>query len=141
MDTISFFYCHIHRASFACQHSITIDLDSKLLALIHLIQMKTGKWFIKAVMLVTIFVKFGGICSFDSGFRNKSMILTLEKSQVFGTILFFSFATIHVCRPIFSYAKKIEIQVLDWNTMCIWSRNMMKQRVFWEFIVLFIWNE
>ena len=96
-----------------CMSAQYIDLDSKLLALIHLIQMKTGKWFIKAVMLVTIFVKFGGICSFDSGFRNKSMILTLEKSQVFGTILFFSFATIHVCRPIFLYAKKIEIQVLD----------------------------
>ena len=58
-----------------CMSAQYIDLDSKLLALIHLIQMKTGKWFIKAVMLVTIFVKFGGICSFDSGFRNKGTLL------------------------------------------------------------------
>ena len=36
-----------------CMSAQFIDLDSKHLALIHLIQMKTGKWFIKAVMLVT----------------------------------------------------------------------------------------
>ena len=49
-------------ASLSLPHiSKYIDLDSNLLALIHLMQMKTGKWFIKAVMLVTIFVKFGGI--------------------------------------------------------------------------------
>ena len=27
-------------------------------------------------------------------------------------------------QTIFLYAKKLEIQVLDWNTMCIWSCNM-----------------
>ena len=86
------------------------------------------------------------ICTFDSDFRKVGQFTTFEKSQVLGTISFFQFCThyfFQVCRPIFSYAKKMEIQVLDRNTMCIWSHNMMKQRVFylWEFLILFIWNE
>ena len=72
------------------------------------------------------------LCTFDSDFRNLNNFPTLKKYQVLGTILFFQFCNhyfFQVCRPIFLYAKKMEIQVLDRNTMCIWSRNMMKQSV------------
>ena len=103
-------------------------------------------WFTLSIYLLLIFTKFIFLSFSALWFWQVGQFATLGKSQVLGTIFFFSAEPIiffQVCRPIFLYAKKMEIQVLDQNTMCIWSLNMMKQRVLylWEFIILFIWNE
>ena len=80
--------------------------------------------------------------------RTVGQFATLEKSQVLGTFFFLSVPYplfFQVCRTIFLCAKEMEIQVLDQNTMCIWSPNLMTPRGFfcylWEFIILFIWNQ
>ena len=53
------------------------------------------------------------ICTFDSDFRKLGQFATLEKYQVLGTIYFL------IQHPLFFTG--LEIQVLDQNTMCIWS--------------------
>ena len=65
--------------------------------------------------------------------RTVGQFASLEKSQVLGIFFFLSVPHplfFQVCRTIFLCAKEMEIQVLDQNTMCIWSPNLMTPRGF-----------
>ena len=73
---------------------------------------------------------------FKDSFRKRCPYLWLVIIENLRSLEHFFFLSVphplffQVCRTIFLCAKEMEIQVLDQNTMCIWSPNLMTPRGF-----------